>query len=111
MTYTFNAVPEDKEVWCIGFRFDDTKTGINCKPVQGTIHQKYLWNSKFKTKNRSISVNTNQSYYAFADTYEEAAHIYNEMIITFLVELDNKYHKIASLLEDCYLSDDRGVMY
>ena len=33
--YTFDTVPEDKEVWCVGFRFDDTKAGINCKPEQG----------------------------------------------------------------------------
>lgn len=111
MTYTLMSVPEDKEVWCTGFRFDDTKTGINCKPVQGSIHNKDYWNSKFKTKNRTISVNTNQSYYAFADTYEEAAHIYNEMINTFLVNLDSKYRKIASSLEGCYLSNDRGVMF
>lgn len=111
MTYTLMSVPEDKEVWCTGFRFDDTKAGINCKPVQGTIHDKDYWKSKFKTKNRTISVNTNQSYYAFADTYEEAAHIYNEMINTFLVELDKRYHKIASSLEGCYLSNNRGVMY
>lgn len=51
MTYTLMSVPEDKEVWCTGFRFDDTKAGINCKPVQGTIHNKDYWNSKFKTKN------------------------------------------------------------
>lgn len=111
MTYTLMSVPEDKEVWCTGFRFDDTKAGINCKPVQGTIHNKDYWDSKFKTKNRTISVNTNQSYYAFADTYEEAAHIYNEMINTFLINLDNRYHKIASSLEGCYLSNDHGVMY
>lgn len=111
MIYTFDTVPEDKEVWCVGFRFDDTKAGINCKPIQGSIHEKYLWNSKFKTKNRSISVNTNQSYYAFADTYEEAAHVYNEMINTFHVELDDKYHKIANSLEWFYLSNDRGVMF
>lgn len=111
MIYTFDTVPEDKEVWCVGFRFDDTKAGINCKPVQGTIHEKHLWNSKFETKNRNISVNTNQLYYAFADTYEEAAHVYNEMVNMFLVELDDRYHKIASSLEDCYLSNDRGVMY
>ena len=24
MTYTLMSVPEDKEVWCTGFRFDDT---------------------------------------------------------------------------------------
>ena len=111
MTYTLKDVPEGKEVWCVGFRFDDTKAGINCKPIQGNIQNKDYWNSKLKTKNRSISVNANQLYYAFADTYEEAAHIYNEMINTFLVELDNKYHKIANSLEDCYLSNDRGVMY
>ena len=111
MTYTFDTVPDDKEVWCVGFRFDDTKAGINCKPIQGSILDKNYWNSKFKTKNRNISVNTNQSYYAFADTYEEAAHLYNEMINTFLVELDNRYHKIANSLEDCYLSNGRGMMY
>nr|DAG49426.1 MAG TPA: hypothetical protein [Caudoviricetes sp.] len=33
------------------------------------------------------------------------------MINTFLVELDNRYHKIASSLEGCYLSNDHGVMY
>lgn len=111
MIYTFDTVPEDKEVWCVGFRFDDTKAGINCKPVHGTIHDKNYWKSKFKTKNRSISVSANQLYYAFADTYEEAAHIYNKMINTFLVELDDRYHKIANSLENCYLSNDRGVMY
>ena len=58
MTYTLTSVPEDKEVWCTGFRFDDTKAGINCRPVQGSIHNKDYWNSKFKTKNRTISVNT-----------------------------------------------------
>lgn len=26
MTYTLMSVPEDKEVWCTGFRFDDTKS-------------------------------------------------------------------------------------
>ena len=111
MIYTFDTVPEDKEVWCVGFRFDDTKAGINYKPVQGSIHEKYLWNSKFKTKNRSISVNTNQSYYAFADTYEEAAHIYNEMVNTFLIELDDRYRKITNSLEGFYLSNDCGVMF
>lgn len=25
MTYTLMSVPEDKEVWCTGFRFDDTR--------------------------------------------------------------------------------------
>lgn len=50
MTYTLMSVPEDKEVWCTGFRFDYTKAGINCKPVQGSIHNKDYWNSKFKTK-------------------------------------------------------------
>ena len=111
MIYTFDTVPEDKEVWCVGFRFDDTKAGINCKPVRGSIHEKYLWNSKFKTKNRSISVNTNQSYYAFADTYEEAAHIYNEMIGTFLAELVDRFYRIAKSLEDCYIENKNGVMY
>lgn len=111
MKYTFKSVPEDKEVWCVGFRFDDTKAGINCKPVRGTIHNKNYWNSKFKTKNREISVNANQSYYAFADTYEEAAHIYNDMIGAFLVELDDKVYKIAKSLEDCYIANERGVMY
>ena len=33
MTYTLMSVPEDKEVWCTGFRFDDTKAGINCKDL------------------------------------------------------------------------------
>ena len=111
MTYTLMSVPEDKEVWCTGFRFDDTKAGINCKPVKGVINDKNYWQSKFKTKDRNISVNTNQNYYAFADTYEEAAHIYNEMINAFLIELDNKYHKIASRLEDYYLSNNHGVMF
>ena len=96
MVYDIKTVPEDTPLWCTGFRFDDTKAGINCKPVQGTIHNKDYWKSKFKTKNRTISVNANQSYYAFADTYEE---------------LDNRYHKIASSLEGCYLSNDSGVMY
>ena len=111
MTYTLMSVPEDKEVWCTGFRFDDTKAGINCKPVQGSIHNKDYWNSKFKTKNRTISENTNLSFNAIAATYEAAAHIYNEKRNTFLVELDNRYHKIASSLEGCYLSNDRGVMF
>lgn len=81
------------------------------RPVSIASRYKDYWKSKFKTKNRTISVNTNQSYYAFADTYEEAAHIYNEMINTFLVELDNRYHKIARSLEGCYLSNDHGIMF
>ena len=111
MTYTLDTVPEDKEVWCAGFRFDDTKAGINCKPVQGTIHDKNYWKSKFKTKNRSISVNMNQSYYAFADTYEEAAHIYNYMVSTFLADLNDRFYRIAKSLEDCYIENKNGVVY
>lgn len=50
MTYTFDTVPNDKEVWCVGFRFDDTKAGINCKPVQGTIHENIFGIQNLKLK-------------------------------------------------------------
>lgn len=40
MVYDIKTVPEDTPIWCTGFRFDDTKAGIKCEPVQGTIHDK-----------------------------------------------------------------------
>ena len=42
---------------------------------------------------------------------EEAAHLYNEMVNTFLIELDDRYRKIANSLEGFYLSNDCGVMF
>ena len=109
MIYDFRTAPKDTPLWCVGFRFDDTKAGIKCLPVRGVLDDK-TWRTTFHTlgnRQKDISVYANPINYRFADTYEEAATEYNGMIFAAKYELMKK----QEYLEQCLLADKNGSVY
>ena len=82
MVYNWQFVPLDKEVYCIGFRYGRTKPIVNRKPTLGIVKDDSYWRRFVPNKENEYTIELRQyaSSYYFADTYEEAAKKYNELV-------------------------------
>lgn len=105
MVYDLKTAPKNTLLWCVGFRFDETKAGIKCPPIIGTIKEYKFYPEKNSAK--VILVGSHSRYYRFADTYEEAANEYNGMIFAAKYELMKK----QQYLDGCLLADKNGSVY
>lgn len=98
-TYSISELPLNKPVWGFAYSInDDTEDKrLICLPVQGEIHENtdcHKWNkycfSPYKkgtnTKRKSGVVDFNSRMYA--DTYEEAVEMFNELVQQ---RIDNLY--------------------
>lgn len=100
--YDFNKLPLNKPIW--GFAYDindDTEhRRLSCLPVQGEISEnnikgkwcKYCFfphkkNTKQRRKSGAVDANSRM----YADTYEEASEMYNELVQK---RIDNLYYMI-----------------
>lgn len=82
MVYNWQFVPLDKEVYCVGFRYGRTKPIVNRKPTLGIVKDDSYWRRFVPNKENEYTIELRQyaSSYYFADTYEEAAKKYNELV-------------------------------
>lgn len=82
MVYNCQFVPLDKEVYCVGFRYDRTKPIVNRKPTLGIVKNNSYWRRFVPDKENEHIIELRQyaSSYYFADTYEEAVKKYNELV-------------------------------
>lgn len=82
MVYNYQSAPLNKEVYCIGFRYGRTKPIVNRKPTLGIVKDDSYWRRFVPNKENEYTIELRQyaSSYYFADTYEEAAKKYNELV-------------------------------
>lgn len=80
MTYNICNAPLWSELWCFGFLFDDDRVVIDCSPTKGKLVSTSYKTAEFKTEDGKIDLTRYTTSYRFADTYDEAAKGYNEMI-------------------------------
>lgn len=99
MIYTINDYPTDKEVWFAGIRYDNNvnwlgtdnipKPVFNCHPTIGKLID--LGDTvEFRCETSGVSIRLNafdRSTYIFADTFEEAAQEYNNVIYKYHYKL------------------------
>lgn len=99
MIYGLNDCPINEEVWFCGIKYDDyvdwlesddiPKPVFNCRPTIGKLIN--LGDTvEFRCETSDVSIRLNafdRSTYIFADTFEEAAQEYNNVIYKYHYKL------------------------
>lgn len=86
--YLFEVLPLNKPIWAVAYSVNDTTehNDLLCKPTLGEIRQygNYRSGSFFPYKKGTTEVRTtggvNFQSRMYADTYEEAVELYNELV-------------------------------
>ena len=110
MIYTINDCPTDKEVWFAGICYDNNvnwlgtdnipKPVFNCRPICGKLVNlgdtvEFCYDGFGETRSINLTY-MDMLCYLFADTFEEAAQGYNNIIYKYKFKLD-------MVLRDLYL--------
>lgn len=97
MTYTIKDCPINKDIWFAGIRYDNytnwlendniPKPVFNCHPTNGQL---VVYNNvpefRYEALGKFCSISlyaTDMNCYVFADTFEEAAQEYNNIIYKY----------------------------
>lgn len=97
MIYNYQSAPLNKNVYCVGFRYGRTKPIVNRKPTLGIVKDDSCWRRFVPNKENEYTIELRQyaSSYYFADTYEEAAKKYNELVNVFYKKYYDLTYKIG----------------